>query len=216
MVERFDPEISFGRHGFQDKAVMESYENGEYVKYSDYQHLAQRLERAEAKFSNQDELRAIAEKKVNALSLCNDGMEAEIERLKEQVEKPYVIVRDSLKEERSRLQHENQRLKEQLEAATRWRDPEDLPNDSNMVEVKMKWNHCDREVIFIGYYARKWKEEAAFNDDTEWLDYSDYDDTFYYPEGWYECQHNWDEYSFITVSQGTVTGWRPIPAQGGE
>ena len=48
------------------------------------------------------------------------------------------------------------------------------------------------------------------------LDYSEDTDTYYWPEGWYECLDNWDDYSYILVYQGTPTDYQPLPTPPGE
>jgi len=36
-------------------------------------------------------------------------------------------------------------------------------------------------------------------------------DSFYLAEGWYELMDNWDEYSSISVTEGVVSHWMPLP-----
>lgn len=43
-------------------------------------------------------------------------------------------------------------------------------------------------------------------------EYNEADDTFYLKAGWLECIDNWDDYSSIYVTEGTVTHWRRLPA----
>jgi hypothetical protein len=45
---------------------------------------------------------------------------------------------------------------------------------------------------------------------TDGLEYDADADTFYVPEGWYECMEYSDEFSSILI-EGTVTHWMPIP-----
>lgn len=45
-------------------------------------------------------------------------------------------------------------------------------------------------------------------------DFGEYDeaaDCYWTPEGWYECIDNWDEYSSVTVHEGEITHWMPMP-----
>ena len=58
-------------------------------------------------------------------------------------------------------------------------------------------------------YIKKYTQEAGMDD--EWSEYCDADDTYYYPEGWYELIDNWGDYSFITINH-QVTHWMPLPA----
>lgn len=46
-------------------------------------------------------------------------------------------------------------------------------------------------------------------------DFGEYDeatDTYYDPEGWYECIDNWDDYSSVMVREGDITDWQPLAA----
>ena len=40
--------------------------------------------------------------------------------------------------------------------------------------------------------------------------YDEETDTYYYPEGWWEKIHNWDEYSNVAIAD-FVTHWMPLP-----
>lgn len=41
-------------------------------------------------------------------------------------------------------------------------------------------------------------------------DYDEETDTYYYPEGWWERIHNWEEYSNVAIAD-FVTHWMPLP-----
>ena len=41
-------------------------------------------------------------------------------------------------------------------------------------------------------------------------DYDEETDEYYLPEGWWECIHNWDEYSSVAI-EDFVTHWMPLP-----
>ena len=59
----------------------------------------------------------------------------------------------------------------------------------------------------------KWvpaKTQEAYGDD-EWGEYDEEADTYWTPEGWYECIDNWDEYSSVFVHE-QITHWMPMPA----
>ena len=47
--------------------------------------------------------------------------------------------------------------------------------------------------------------------EAEFCDYDEATDTFYTPEGWYECIDNWNDYSSVAVCEGEVTHWMPLP-----
>lgn len=63
-------------------------------------------------------------------------------------------------------------------------------------------------------YVTRWTVEAEMfaDPDTECVEYSEQDDTYYVTEGWYELIDNWDEYARIAVNEGVVTSWMPLPA----
>ena len=69
-------------------------------------------------------------------------------------------------------------------------------------------NNLGRNRIVKAKYTKKYTVEASYDD--EWLEYNEDDDTFYYPEGWYEMIDNWDDYSFVTINH-EVTHWMPLP-----
>jgi hypothetical protein len=37
------------------------------------------------------------------------------------------------------------------------------------------------------------------------------DDTFYVPEGWYECIDNWDDFTSILINEGVIDYVMPLP-----
>lgn len=41
-------------------------------------------------------------------------------------------------------------------------------------------------------------------------DYDEETDQYYYPEGWWEKIHNWDEYNHVLIND-FVTHWMPLP-----
>ena len=47
-------------------------------------------------------------------------------------------------------------------------------------------------------------------DDYECYEYDEEDDNYYLLEGWYECIHNWDDYSSVVIGD-FVTHWMPLP-----
>lgn len=63
-------------------------------------------------------------------------------------------------------------------------------------------------------YVTRWTVEAEMfaDPDTECVEYSEQEDTYYVTEGWYELIDNWDEYARIAVNEGVVTSWMPLPA----
>lgn len=51
---------------------------------------------------------------------------------------------------------------------------------------------------------------GSFPDDDECYEYDETDDNYYLLEGWYECIHNWDDYSGVVIGD-FVTHWMPLP-----
>ena len=49
------------------------------------------------------------------------------------------------------------------------------------------------------------------NAEYDWGEHDEETDTYWTPEGWYECIDNWDEFSSIMVSEGEITHWMPLP-----
>lgn len=58
------------------------------------------------------------------------------------------------------------------------------------------------------YTAPKTVSAGAYDDFD--ADYDEATDTYYYPEGWWEKIHNWDEYSNVVIAD-FVTHWMPLP-----
>ena len=60
----------------------------------------------------------------------------------------------------------------------------------------------------------KWvpgKTEEAHSLDDEFGEYDEATDTTYAPEGWYEVIDNFDDCTFVAVSEGVITHWMPLP-----
>lgn len=60
-------------------------------------------------------------------------------------------------------------------------------------------------------YTPRFTDEAHGDCTDEWCEYSEEHDEYFYPEGWYECIDNWDDYAFVTINDATVTHWMPLP-----
>ena len=60
----------------------------------------------------------------------------------------------------------------------------------------------------------KWvpgRTEEAHSLDDEFGEYDEATDTTYAPEGWYEVIDNFDDCTFVAVSEGVITHWMPLP-----
>ena len=64
-------------------------------------------------------------------------------------------------------------------------------------------------VQIIGHYMRRWTEESNCDECND--EYSEELDGYFLIEGWYERVNNWDDYDSITVHEGDVTHWMPLP-----
>lgn len=60
-----------------------------------------------------------------------------------------------------------------------------------------------------GFYAERFKEVDCWNEGVS--EYSEENDEYYLLKGWYENVHNWDDYSCISIIEGFVTHWMPLP-----
>ena len=60
----------------------------------------------------------------------------------------------------------------------------------------------------------KWvpgRTEEAHSLDDEFGEYDEATDTTYAPEGWYEVIDNFDDCTFVAVSEVVITHWMPLP-----
>lgn len=78
-------------------------------------------------------------------------------------------------------------------------------------DVLIRQKYYGKFVSFTGYWIPKYHSEDSSSDEWEWLDYDKENDVYYEPEGWYENQYNWAEYSAIYCDQENVTHWAYIP-----
>jgi hypothetical protein len=63
-------------------------------------------------------------------------------------------------------------------------------------------------------YIAAWTVQAedVSDPDNECVKYSKQDDAYYLIDGWYELIDNWDEHGRISVTEGVITHWMPLPA----
>lgn len=71
------------------------------------------------------------------------------------------------------------------------------------------WNH----VIRARYIGECMQESDCDDDEAE---YSEEHDSYFTTAGWYESINNWDEFSCVSVTDGDVTHWMPLPTAPGK
>ena len=77
-------------------------------------------------------------------------------------------------------------------------------------EVRL-FNGGKKYYVCKAYYAPTHTISAgSCPDDYECYEYDEEDDNYYLLEGWYECIHNWDDYSSVVIGD-FVTHWMPLP-----
>lgn len=88
-----------------------------------------------------------------------------------------------------------------------------LPEDGEHVLVVCEIHpigRASRKYVCEAFYTRKFSISDVSSEDDIAYDYNEEDDEYYLKEGWYECVHNWDEYSSIIIDD-FVTHWMPLP-----
>lgn len=86
---------------------------------------------------------------------------------------------------------------------------ERLPENDRSVLVIQETGYENNRVTIVAKYARKFQLES--NGETDDFDeYSEDHDAYFCPEGWYENQFNWEEYSAIYITE-KVTHWMELP-----
>lgn len=86
--------------------------------------------------------------------------------------------------------------------------PENGKNVLAACKVKLA-NGKSRYYICDAFYAHKYSVTCSVYSDLD-ADYSEETDEYYFPEGWWEYIHNWDEYSSVAIDD-FVTHWMPLP-----
>lgn len=68
----------------------------------------------------------------------------------------------------------------------------------------------DRERWVRAMWVPKHTKEQGYEQDGDWCDYSEADDTYYWPEGWYELQTHGGDELLWHITDG-VTAWQELP-----
>lgn len=84
-----------------------------------------------------------------------------------------------------------------------------LPEHGKAVLVCYTTHHSNKQVIVVGHYLERFREESRTDEDN--YEYREEDDSYYIIEGWHEQQRNWDDYASIYIHEGVVTHWAPLP-----
>jgi len=102
-------------------------------------------------------------------------------------------------------------------ALARWGRPvvepvpvrERLPEPGVKVLAHYFNSHGKSRTVCARWIPAKFESRDPETDDL--LEYDEDSDTFYWPEGWYEEIENWDDYQCVTIDEGEVTHWQPLP-----
>jgi len=84
---------------------------------------------------------------------------------------------------------------------------ERLPNHECLAICKMPYG---KNVIIKAFYANAFEVEQSYSDEID-LDYSEEKGDYFLKEGWYELVTNWPEFFCLTVTEGIITHWMPLP-----
>lgn len=84
-------------------------------------------------------------------------------------------------------------------------------------EVSVTCEHLDiygkpHRYVCKAYHVDRYTVRADFDYWDEGCDeYCEEDDQYYVLEGWYECIHNWGDYSSVRITEDKVVAWCPLP-----
>lgn len=71
-------------------------------------------------------------------------------------------------------------------------------------------NRYKKTRFIVGHYLDRWKEESSFEDGVN-DEYSETLENYFYKAGWYEKIDNWDDFNAVSVVEGEITHWMPLP-----
>lgn len=81
----------------------------------------------------------------------------------------------------------------------------------NGVNVLVAYKFENRSCISLANFAGKYELEADNEAFGDMIDYSEKDDVYYAPEGWYESSDHYQEFGNIYMPGVNVTHWMPKP-----
>lgn len=85
-----------------------------------------------------------------------------------------------------------------------------MPEAGQIVLAHYMNAHGKNRIIRATWIAEN--SEESIDDMDELGVYCEADDTYYWPEGWYEQIDNWSDYCAVVVNEGEITHWMPLPA----
>ena len=88
---------------------------------------------------------------------------------------------------------------------------ERLPEAGVKVLAHYMNSHGKSRSVCARWIPAKFNSDESDNYDGDFLEYDEDSDTYYWPEGWYEVIENCDDYGSVTIHEGEVTHWRPLP-----
>ena len=87
---------------------------------------------------------------------------------------------------------------------------ERMPEHGRKVLAAYKNRHGKWRTI-LGHYLEAKKELSTGENDEGIDEYDEDSDEYFMKGGWYENIENWGDYDSVTVSEGTVSHWAPLP-----
>jgi hypothetical protein len=95
--------------------------------------------------------------------------------------------------------------------AHRWVSVREKPKHWQKVLLKYT-NPNGKPRIIRGCYVHKKTEEHDSDSEDLFPDYDEETDTYYWPEGWYECADEFGDITHMYVPHLPISHWMPIPA----
>ena len=81
----------------------------------------------------------------------------------------------------------------------------------NGIDVLVAYKFENRNCISLANFAGKHELEADDEAFGNMIDYSEEDDIYYAPRGWYERSEHHTEFGLIYMSEVKITHWMPKP-----